>query len=393
MHAASWRGRHPALFAAALMGLICVSQTFFYALPAYVQMMGKGWGFSESQIGLVVMAEIAGSSFGSLLVSFALARLPVRRVLAFAVLALTLGNASLMTPPSHAVAMLARTVTGTGTGIVAGVTLKYLARSGTHLSVLAVVQGLYTTALLTLVMPSLPSATTAYGMIVVLAGAAAPVALLFARGEALVDPFAQAAVAVVRRGAYLSLLSLLALAAACGILWTFIGHLGAGAGLDERTMSRILGAVTMVALSICLVLPRLIAQGRRFGTTLALLLACAASAAALVMPITLWSFALCTLVFFTGWNGALILLYSSVAAYDPVGRHVAMCNAFMGMGFAIGSTTGGWLIEGFGGPPAFALASAFSLVSASLYARLRTIPQPGPAGVPAKRSTAPTAHP
>lgn len=374
MQSAPVRERHPKFFVAALIALVCLAQTFFYALPAYVSLMGKGWGFSESQIGLVVMAEILGSACGSLLVSFALARLPVRRVLLFALLALILGNAGLTTPRSYEAVMLARAVSGLGTGIVGGVTLKYLAGSGTWLSVLAVIQGIYTLALLTGIMPMLPTAAMAFGYIVALAVLATPTVLLFARDEALVGGFEQTLIGVVRRGAYLALFSLLGIAAACGIIWTFIGHLGAAAGLDERQLSSILGVVTIAALGICFALPRLIARGHRYATAVTLLFAIAVSAAAMVTPLSPWSFTLCTLVFVSGWNGALILIYSTVAAYDPVGRHVAMCNGFLGIGFAIGSSVGGRLIEGAGGPSAFVLAAVFALVAAGLYAALRTVP-------------------
>lgn len=376
MSIAPFREQHPRIFIAALIALACSVQTFFYALPVYVRLMGQGWGYSESQIGLVVMAEIIGSSFGSLLVSFALARAPVRRVLALALLAMILGNAGLLIHRPHEATMLARFVSGSGAGIVAGVTLKHLARSGTHLSVLAVIQGLYTLGLLTLIMPLLPTAASAFGYIVALAVAVSPVVTLFARSETLVGEFVQGQAQVVRRGANRALLSLLGIAAACGVMWTFIGQQGARAGLDDRMVSTILGAVTIAALGICFVLPRLIARGHRYATALALLLACTASAAAMAAPLTLWSYALGTLVFFTGWNGALILLYSTVASYDPVGRHVALCNGYMGLGFAIGSTSGGWLIEGAGGPPAFVLASAFGLLSTALYAPLRGVPGP-----------------
>jgi predicted MFS family arabinose efflux permease len=375
MQPARFRENHPKIFISVVIALICLTQTYFLALPTYVQMTAADWGFSESQLGFVTAAEVAGGTVGSLLVSFVLARQPMRRLLSFALLAMVIGNGWLIMPQGFEAAMAGRAISGLGYGIIGGATLNYLAVSGSYLSALAVAQGVYTLLLQTLLLPALPSAGIAYGLIAGLAVLCVPAIFVFSRGEVFVSDFA-AGKSVCRRGAYLALLSLLMLYAACGVIWTFIGNLGAAAGLDERSITTILGVGPILSLGICWLVPWLIEKGHRFATTITLLLACTVSALWLLLPVTLWSFAIGSFVFFTGWTGAIILIFATVSAYDGAGRHVAMSTAFLGVGYVIGSTVGGVLIETTTVQVAFAVAAAFSLVSTLLYALLRKVPHP-----------------
>jgi len=371
----AFRHTHPKLFIAAIIALVCVAQTFFLALPTYVQMTAADWGFSESQLGFVTASEVAGGTIGSLLASFALARQPMRRLLSLALLAMLIGNGSMMTPGGFEAAMAGRAISGLGYGIVGGATLNYLAVSGRYLGALAVTQGFYTLLLQTVLLPTLSSAGAAYGLIAGLVVLCAPVIFIFTRGEVFVSDFT-AGRSVNRRGAYLALLSLLMLYAACGVIWTFIESLGAAAGLDERSMTTILGVGPILSLGICWLVPWLIERGHRFATTITLLLACTLSALLLLLPVTLWSFAIGSFVFCTGWTGAIILIFATVSTYDGVGRHVALSTAFLGAGYVIGSTLGGVLIEYATIQVAFAVAAGFSLFSTVLYAMLRKVPHP-----------------
>jgi DHA1 family inner membrane transport protein len=375
MQPSSFRQRHPNLFIGVVIALVCAGQTFFLALPTYVQMTANGWGFSESQLGFMTAAEVAGGATGSLLVSFVLARQPMRLLLAFALLALVIGNGLLAVPQGFAVAMGGRAVSGLGYGIIGGATLTYLAVSGTYLSALTVAQGMYTLVLQTMLLPSLPSAGAAYGFIAVLALFCLPAVFMFSRSEVFVSDFV-AGKSVSRRGAYLALSSLFMLYAACGVVWTFIESLGSSAGLSDRTMNTVLGVGPILSLGICLFLPRLIEKGHRFVTGFVLLAACTLSTLVLLLPVTLWSFAIGTFVFFTGWTGAIVLIFATVAAYDGVGRHVALSTAFLGAGYVVGSSLGGVLIESASLQVAFAMAAVFSLASTVLYALLRKVPHP-----------------
>jgi DHA1 family inner membrane transport protein len=375
MQSSTFRERNPRLFIGVVIALVCAGQTFFLALPTFVQMTANSWGFSESQLGFMTAAEVAGGATGSLLASFVLARQPMRLLLTFALLAMVAGNGMLVMPQGIVMAMLGRAVSGLGYGILGGSTLNYLAVSGTYLSALTVAQGLYTLVLQTVLLPSLPSAGAAYGLIAGLALLCLPAVFVFSRGEAFVSDFA-AGRSVNRRGAYLALSSLFMLYAACGVIWTFIESLGGAAGLQDQTMNTVLGVGPILSLGICLFLPRLIEKGHRFVTAIVLLGACTVSALALLLPVTLWSFAVGTFVFFTGWTGAIILIFATVAAYDGVGRHVAMSTAFLGGGYVVGSSLGGLVIEFSSLHAAFAMAAAFCLVSMVLYSLLRRVPHP-----------------
>ena len=375
MQLAAFRNTHPKSFIAVVITLVCVGQTFFLALPTYVQMTADNWGFTTSQLGFVTAAEVAGGTIGSLMVSFVLARQPMRRLLTFALLAMVIGNAWLMMPRGFEAAMAGRVISGLGYGIIGGATMSYLAVSGSYLSALTVAQGVYTLLLQAVLLPLLPSAGVAYGLIAGLAALCLPAIFAFSRGEVFVSDITTGK-SVNRRGAYLALLSLLMLYAACGVIWTFIENLGTSAGLNEQSMTTILGVGPILSLGICWLVPRLIEKGHRFATTITLLLACTVSALWLLIPVTLWSFAIGTFVFFTGWTGAIILIFATVSAYDGVGRHVALGTAFLGAGYVIGSTIGGVLIEHTTVQVAFAVAAAFCLVSTILYALLRKVPHP-----------------
>ena len=70
--------RHPALFIAAMVVLVCVAFTFFLGAPLFVALMTHQWKFTQSQIGFIVTADTIGNAAGALAVALGIRGWPVR---------------------------------------------------------------------------------------------------------------------------------------------------------------------------------------------------------------------------------------------------------------------------------------------------------------------------
>jgi predicted MFS family arabinose efflux permease len=94
-----------------------------------------------------------------------------------------------------------------------------------------------------------------------------------------------------------------------------------------------------------------------------LLGACAAGCLLLTLPQTPWIFFVAATAFTGGWMTSGVAQYAMLPAFDPVGRHIALIPACVGIGSAAGSVVGGCLIDA---SSAFGLAYDIAAVFAVL---------------------------
>jgi predicted MFS family arabinose efflux permease len=389
-----FRDRHPVAFVTLVILVMCMAQTFFMGTPVFVGLMGEQWGWTQSQIGLTVTAEILGNAAGSLGVAFLLGRRPVRAIVLAALLLLLATNAWMATGPGPAACTVARALSGVGTGAISGLVFRFLSigeKADRQLSLAILAQNLFSILLVAVVLPRIGSASAGFWLVAGLCAACLPAWLLFGHRETIVDAQADGRLPVQRLGAYLSLLALLLLYAGVGVVWTFLDQLGQTTGLSADTLSWILGGSTAFSLVGCVVAPRAMAAGQRYAAAVSMMAACAIAALALShTPLTGLLYAAAAAVFMVGWNAAAILLFSTVPLYDPVGRHVAMAPGFLGLGYAIGTMLGAHLLDSTTADHAFTTAAWWCLLATVCYAVLKLVP---PGHVLAAPAPAPEALP
>lgn len=371
-------------FVAAMLGLGALAPTTFLGVPGIVGEVARQWGFGEAALGVAVFAEICAMSAGTLLTGLLLAGQPARRLLAAAVLLGAVGNAFTPAATGFGAFLALRSLAGLGAGALGAISMRYLSYTGQaerHLGWLVMGQTLWSAALLWLLLPALASAGGAsaiYRSIAALFVAALGAALLFDRREPLarhVDAGlagARAEAPRVRlRGTWLTLLALFALYGGVGVVWTFVEHIGTTAGLNAGFIAATLGAANLASVAVCLLLPR-VAQGRALrGWAEAMMAACALSVAALALPLGAAGFVAVVTLFVCSWAGSVVLLFATMPRYDGVGRHAALSPGFLGLGFGIGSSASGALIEAAHLTAALVGAAAACAVALLLYAALR----------------------
>lgn len=385
--AAELRNRHPLLFATLVVITGCVAQTFLSCAPTFVGLMAQDWHYTEAQQGFTVTAEIGGATIGTLLVSFALARRSVNRVVLFALLTIAAGNLWMATGLDGQQAVLARLISGFGCGLFSGVGIRFLALgpgAARLLGYFALVQSVYAMAMMSFVLPALGRASRAFEVFAALALACLPILLFLGKREPIVTEAPGARAAVNRPAAYLTLFSFLAMYVAIGMVWTFAERLGTNAGMPPESVSRWLGAATMIALVACVVMPWLISRGLRIAGCFGALLLCGAAAAALAMPAGDHLYIPGIIAFLMGWTGASIALYATLPSFDPDGRLIPLSTGFIGMGYAIGAAAGGYLIETTTLSQTVLIGAGFCAVAMLTFLGAHLLPKPRPLVPPAK---------
>ena len=361
------RVRAPKLFAASMLWLACVAYLFFLGMPAFVAQMGEGWHYTASQQGLVAMAEVAGNALGALLLVYVIPGRTALLTFACGLLALVSGNAAMIADPPIELALAERLLAGVGGGMVAGTAVRYLSldrRADTLLTLMVLCQYLGMVLLVAVVAPRLGSIGQSLALCAVLAALSLPVLLFFTDRQKVAGESTSGQPVAVRAGsAWLVLVSMFFLYMTGGVAWTFLDSVGVAAGLSQEQVSSSVAVAAGPTVLVCLGMPLLLRKGLALPACLVLLAACATGAFVLSRPLTPWLLAAGTVALFVGWAAGGVALYAILPAYDPVGRHIALIPAFGGIGSALGSAAGGYLIEQSSSP---SLAYQFGALSGVL---------------------------
>ena len=378
-------------FIVSMVVTVCFATAFILATPGFVLLMAAHWGYGSRQLGLFVTADSIGNALGPLLLSGLLSRRPVRAIVAVAALCFAAGNALTAAHPAFAWMLAARALSGTSSGVLAALGVRYLALSADperNLAWMTIGQTLYSSLVLTLVLPVVGEAAQApgaFGLLALQALLCLPLVALFRRGEPLTADVHGSGTA--RRGAsLLCLLATLSLNTAVGIVWTFVGRQGSMAGLSDAVVDRVLGGANLLSILGCACVPFVVRRGRLFTGCMAALAMCAAAALALALPPQAGLFVAASIVYTVAWAAAVTLLMSAMPGFDPVGRYVMLIPTALCVGNGFGAAIGGSLMEGLGAGHAFAFAAVCCAVSAAIVGMLgRQSSSPAAAGALAPR--------
>lgn len=175
--------------------------------------------------------------------------------------------------------------------------------------------------------------------------------------------------------AALGVAAVLAFYISLGGVWTFIGALGASAGISAQHSGEILAIATVMGIAgaACVSL-----IGTRLPRLPLLLAGYAVMAAAVLLLLgqpTLVRFALAALLFKFAWTFILPLILACLADLDHSGKLMNASNLVIGGGLAIGPAIAGRLIEASGG---FAVLLVGGAVITLLSLALVVASRPGP---------------
>jgi predicted MFS family arabinose efflux permease len=368
------RERFPNLFAAALLWLACAGYAFFGGMPAYVVQMATDWHYTASQQGMIAMAEVVGNALGSLLLVYVIHGRTARFTLACGLLMQVAGNAAMSGDPAFWLACCERVFAGVGGGIVFGTAIRYVSlnsRADTLLPLMVVCQYLGMTLLTSVVIPGLGSIGASLGLCATMAGCSLLALYFFMDGGKVAGESADGELPAVHSGgAWLVLASIFLVSASAGVAWTFLESVGLASSLAPEQLHQAIGASAVPTVLVCLCMPMLLRRGWVMSSGVVLLGVCTAGALLLGMPLTPWAFVIGATAFTGGWMASGVAQYAMLPAFDPVGRHIALIPACVGIGSAVGSLVGGYLIDasaGFG--MAYDIAAIFAgLAIASMLA-------------------------
>jgi len=362
------RERFPILFAAALLWLACEGLGFFGGMPAFVVQMAGDWHYTASQQGLVAMAEVVGNAIGSLLLAHVIHGRTARFTIACGLLLQLVGNAAMCGDPTFWLACGERVVAGIGGGIVFGTAVRYVSldpRADTLLPLMVFCQFIGMTLLTSVVVPALGSIGASLAMCTAMAGFSILVLVFFVDGCKVAGEVPDGEHPVVHAGgAWLVLASIFLVSAAAGVAWTFLESVGLASGIAADLVHKAIGASAVPTIAVCLCMPMLLRRGWTVSSGVVLLGVCAAGALLLATPLTPWTFFAAAAAFTGGWMASGVSQYAMLPDFDPVGRHIALIPACVGIGSAVGSLVGGALIDSSAGfALAYEIATAFALLA------------------------------
>ncbi len=362
------RERFPVLFAAALLWLACQGLAFFGGMPAFVVQMANDWHYTASQQGLMAMAEVVGNALGSLLLAHVIHGRTARFTIGCGLLMQLVGNAAMCGDPTFWPACGERVVAGVGGGIVFGTAIRYLSldpRADTLLPLMVFCQYIGMTVLTSVVVPALGSIGASLEMCTTMAGLSLLVLFFFADGGKVAGEVSDGELPAVHAGgAWLVLASIFLVSATAGVAWTFLESVGLASGIAAAQVHKAIGASAVPTIVVCLCMPMLLRRGWTVSSGVVLLGVCAAGALLLATPLTPWTFFAAATAFTGGWMASGVSQYAMLPDFDPVGRHIALIPACVGIGSAVGSLVGGTLIDASAGfSLAYEIATVFALLA------------------------------
>lgn len=338
---------------AAIVLFAAITPTILMTAPAVAAQLAAQWQLSPAQIGDLFSVELGAMSLATL-PAFWWLRCVNWRVAALAAAVLFIA-ANLMSTlaDTYTQLLVLRLVSALAGGSLMIICLASAATTANPSRVygLWVVGQLVVGAVGLAVLPGLFERYGLQSCYLILAGLMA-LLLPLARGFPCAHAAPQAigtAAAGTRRKALLGVGAVLAFYISLGGVWTFIGALGATAGISPKHSGEILAIATVMGIAgaACTSL-----IGSRLPRQQLLLAGYALMAAAVLLLLgqpTLVRFALAALLFKFAWTFILPLILACLADLDHSGKLMNASNLMIGGGLAIGPAIAGRLIEASGG--------------------------------------------
>ncbi|WP_248749728.1 MFS transporter [Pseudomonas sp. MWU15-20650] len=348
---------------AAIVLFAAITPTILMTAPAVAAQLASQWHLSPSHIGDLFSVELGAMSLATLPAFWWLKRVNWRRAALVAAVAFISANLLSMLADTYTVLLALRFASALAGGSLMIICLASAATTANPSRVygLWVMGQLVVGAIGLAVLPSLferYGLNACYLILAVLMALLLPLARSFPCGSPPPRVTDALSLPGSRWKAALGVGAVLAFYVSLGGVWTFIGALGAGAGISPQHTGQVLAVATMMgivgAASASLMGPRL-------PRVALLLVGYALMAAAVVLLLgqpALLRFALAALLFKFTWTFILPLVLACLADLDHSGKLMNASNLVIGGGLAIGPAIAGRLIETSGGFTALLLGGA-----------------------------------
>lgn len=354
---------------AAIVLFAAITPTILMTAPAVAAQLASQWQLSPARIGDLFSVELGAMSLATLPAWWWLKRVDWRTAARVAALLFIAANLLSMLADTYAVLLVLRGASALAGGSLMILCLASAATTANPSRVYGLwVMGQLVVGALGLV--ALPGLFERFGLnacYLILAGLMTlllPLARAFPAGSPALPANREPVSPGSRWKAALGVGAVLAFYISLGGVWTFIGALGASAGISAQHSGEILAIATVMgiagAASASLI-------GARLPRGVLLLLGYTLMAAAVLLLVgqpALLRFALAALLFKFTWTFILPLILACLADLDHSGKLMNASNLVIGGGLAIGPALAGRLIEASGGFSLLLLgAAAITLLS------------------------------
>lgn len=339
---------------AAIVLFAAITPTILMTAPAVAAQLASQWQLSPARIGDLFSVELGAMSLATLPAWWWLKRVDWRAAALVAALLFIAANLLSMLADTYAVLLMLRFASALAGGSLMILCLASAATTVNPSRVygLWVMGQLVVGALGLVVLPGLFERfglNACYLILAALMTLLLPLARAFPAGSPAAQASRAAALPGSRCKAVLGVGAVLGFYISLGGVWTFIGALGASAGISAQHSGEVLAIATVVgiagAASASLI-------GGRLPRGVLLLVGYALMAGAVLLLLgqpALLRFALAALLFKFTWTFILPLVLACLADLDHSGKLMNASNLVIGGGLAIGPAIAGRLIEASGG--------------------------------------------
>lgn len=343
----------PLALLAAIVLFAAITPTILMTAPAVAAQLATQWQLSPSQIGDLFSTELGAMSLATLPAFWWLKRVDWRRAALVAGLLFIAANLLSIWAHSYGVLLALRFCSALAGGSLMIICLSSAATSANPSRVysLWVMGQLVVGALGLSVLPRLfehYGLAACYLILALLMTLFLPLARCFPAGAPASEKTSDRQALSSRLKATLGILGILCFYISLSGVWTFIGSIGASAGLSAEASGEVLAVATVMGIvgAGCASL-----IGERLPRLLLLLLGYGLMAGSVLLLLgepPLARFALAALAFKFTWTFILPLILACLADLDRSGKLMNASNLVIGGGLAIGPALAGRLIEGTG---------------------------------------------
>lgn len=325
----------------------------FYLLPVWAGIFAESYGLAESQIGVLLAADMGAGTVASLLARFWIHRAPWQPLLWLSIIGTAVLNAFSAFATDYYALLLIRLAAGFGAATMMAFAYAALAsveNPNREFSIALAVQVALGAALL--LFSSQLWETYGPAAVFLLAAAASLLPLLFYRYFPRKNPAPAepdiAPDALPGKPVALALLAVVLFMTALTAIWVFVERLGANQGFDNVAIGIVLsgglafsfaGAISPSWLLTYLSRDKLVSIG--YGVLLIAL-------TMLGTPSLIWTFALAICVYNFFYSFVMPLQSAWISESDALGRNAVLVPVAQGLGATLGPVTAGVVIQGFG---------------------------------------------
>ena len=338
--------------AASLIGAIC--NLILNTMPAYLAVLARERGLTESQSGLSAMADVGGLAIGTIacaMLPWLIERLNWRRTVFCGMVLMVVGNLLSMSTTSLAPFMVVRVLAGIGAGIGIAIVYATFAEgdSARELSFFNAGQlGIGAAAIP--VFSSLAQAYGLSGLYVAFAGAAVMALLLsflIPRNPSVNASHTTHAVqltAKVSAEGWVAITSVFFFFVAVGAIYSYLGYMGVAWGLSEATVESDISIMLFVSMGAAILVA---AAGSRFGIGKPLLLGFAGLIASIVLFLVYKpssGYLASGVLFGISMNFIMPFHFAAVNKVDGSSSAAMLVSSATLVGFAVGPAIAGYLV-------------------------------------------------